>query len=67
MLIILFCNSSASHSSSLNEDDEAGPSEFQSFSESMKNKFNSMSMRYDELEADLILVFLMDMVSLFWL
>ncbi|XP_048322136.2 E3 ubiquitin-protein ligase RHF2A isoform X1 [Ziziphus jujuba] len=41
-------NRSASHSSSLNEDDEAGPSDFHSFSESLKSKFNAMSMRYKE-------------------
>lgn len=41
-------NRSASHSSPLNEDDEAGPSDFQSFSESLKTKFNAMSMRYKE-------------------
>ncbi|KAM1440845.1 hypothetical protein ACFXTO_009046 [Malus domestica] len=39
--------SSTSHASSLNQD-RAGPSELHSLSESLKSKFNSMSMRYKE-------------------
>ncbi|KAG6693895.1 hypothetical protein I3842_09G023600 [Carya illinoinensis] len=39
--------SPASHSSPSNQD-RAGPSDFQSFSESLKSKFNAMSMRYKE-------------------
>ncbi|KAI3890995.1 hypothetical protein MKW98_007300 [Papaver atlanticum] len=39
--------SSASRSSSINRD-RAGPSDFQSFSESLKSRLNSVSMRYKE-------------------
>ncbi|TQD88069.1 hypothetical protein C1H46_026366 [Malus baccata] len=39
--------SSSSHASSLDQD-RAGPSELHSLSESLKSKFNSMSMRYKE-------------------
>ncbi|XP_041028452.1 E3 ubiquitin-protein ligase RHF2A-like isoform X1 [Juglans microcarpa x Juglans regia] len=39
--------SPASHSSTPNPD-RAGPSDFQSFSESLKSRFNAMSMRYKE-------------------
>ncbi|KAI3993802.1 hypothetical protein MKX01_002815 [Papaver californicum] len=39
--------SSASRSSSINRD-KAGPSDFQSFSESLKSRLNSVSMRYKE-------------------
>ncbi|KAF3442780.1 hypothetical protein FNV43_RR16697 [Rhamnella rubrinervis] len=42
-----YVNRFASHSSSASED-EAGPSDLQSFSESVKSKFNAMSMRYKE-------------------
>lgn len=37
-----------SPTSSADSYDKAGPSEFQSFSESLKSRFNSMSMRYKE-------------------
>ncbi|XP_042511337.1 E3 ubiquitin-protein ligase RHF2A-like isoform X2 [Macadamia integrifolia] len=39
--------SSGSQSSTVNHD-RAGPSDFQSFSESLKSRFNSVSMRYKE-------------------
>ncbi|XP_042483281.1 E3 ubiquitin-protein ligase RHF2A-like isoform X2 [Macadamia integrifolia] len=39
--------SSGSQSSPVN-DDRAGPSDFQSFSESLKSRFNAVSMRYKE-------------------
>ncbi|XP_010248036.1 PREDICTED: E3 ubiquitin-protein ligase RHF2A-like isoform X2 [Nelumbo nucifera] len=39
--------SSAGHSSPVNQD-RAGPSEFQSFSESLKSRFNAVSMRYKD-------------------
>ncbi|XP_043815189.1 E3 ubiquitin-protein ligase RHF2A isoform X3 [Manihot esculenta] len=42
-----FNNRTASHSSSPNED-RGGPSEFQSFSESLKSRLNAVSMRYKE-------------------
>ncbi|XP_026426322.1 E3 ubiquitin-protein ligase RHF2A-like isoform X2 [Papaver somniferum] len=42
-----FSNTSASRSSSINRD-RAGPSDFQSFSESLKSRLNSVSMRYKE-------------------
>lgn len=38
--------SPASHSSPPNQD-RAGPSDFQSFSESLKSRLNSMSMKYN--------------------
>lgn len=41
----MFLWSTASHSSSPNED-RGGPSEFQSFSESLKSRLNAVSMRY---------------------
>lgn len=42
-----FSNCSASQSLPSNQD-RAGPSEFQSFSENLKSRFSSMSMRYKE-------------------
>ncbi|XP_043701416.1 E3 ubiquitin-protein ligase RHF2A-like isoform X2 [Telopea speciosissima] len=42
-----FNNRSGSQSSPVN-DDRAGPSDFQSFSESLKSRFNAFSMRYKE-------------------
>ncbi|MED6148289.1 hypothetical protein PIB30_051737 [Stylosanthes scabra] len=39
--------SSTTHSSTMNED-VAGPSDLQSFSDSLKSKFNAMSLRYKE-------------------
>ncbi|KAJ9184601.1 hypothetical protein P3X46_004313 [Hevea brasiliensis] len=42
-----FNNRAASHSSSPNQD-RGGPSEFQSFSESLKSRLNAVSMRYKE-------------------
>lgn len=44
-ILFILCRSPASHSSPPNQD-RAGPSDFQSFSESLKSKFNAMSMRY---------------------
>ncbi|KAG5252977.1 hypothetical protein OIU76_021181 [Salix suchowensis] len=43
-----FNNRSASNQSSLPNQDRAGPSEFQSFSESLKSRLNAVSMRYKE-------------------
>lgn len=40
------CRSSTSHSSPMNQEG-AGPSDLQSISESLKSKFNAMSMKYD--------------------
>ncbi|XP_031254117.1 E3 ubiquitin-protein ligase RHF2A-like isoform X1 [Pistacia vera] len=39
---------SSPNQSSPNNQDRAGPSEFQSFSESLKSRFNAVSMRYKE-------------------
>uniref|UniRef100_A0A5B6Z3V8 RING-type E3 ubiquitin transferase n=1 Tax=Davidia involucrata TaxID=16924 RepID=A0A5B6Z3V8_DAVIN len=41
-------NRSSASQSSLPNQDRAGPSDFQSFSESLKSRFNSMSMRYKD-------------------
>ncbi|XP_044481782.1 E3 ubiquitin-protein ligase RHF2A-like [Mangifera indica] len=41
-------NRSSPNQSSPNSQDRAGPSEFQSFSESLKSRFNAVSMRYKE-------------------
>uniref|UniRef100_A0A5B6Z5S2 RING-type E3 ubiquitin transferase n=1 Tax=Davidia involucrata TaxID=16924 RepID=A0A5B6Z5S2_DAVIN len=41
-------NRSSASQSSLPNQDRAGPSDFQSFSESMRSRLNSMSMRYKE-------------------
>ncbi|CAK7342123.1 unnamed protein product [Dovyalis caffra] len=43
-----FNNRSTSSQSSLPNQDRAGPSEFQSFSESLKSRLNAVSMRYKE-------------------
>ncbi|XWS28481.1 hypothetical protein CRYUN_Cryun25bG0073400 [Craigia yunnanensis] len=42
-------NTRSPNQSSPNSQDRAGPSEFQSFSESLKSRFNAVSMRYKEL------------------
>lgn len=41
-------NRRSPNQSSPNNQDKAGPSEFQSFSESLKSRFNAVSMRYKE-------------------
>ncbi|KAA8516837.1 hypothetical protein F0562_017345 [Nyssa sinensis] len=41
-------NQSSASQSSLPNQDRAGPSDFQSFPESLRSRFNSMSMRYKE-------------------
>ncbi|XWS73797.1 hypothetical protein CRYUN_Cryun02cG0160000 [Craigia yunnanensis] len=41
-------NKMSPNQSSPNSQDRAGPSEFQSFSESLKSRFNAVSMRYKE-------------------
>ncbi|KAG6743946.1 hypothetical protein POTOM_052650 [Populus tomentosa] len=45
---VSFNNRSTSSQSSLPNQDRAGPSEFQSFSESLKSRLNAVSMRYKE-------------------
>ncbi|KAL9336434.1 hypothetical protein Peur_070922 [Populus x canadensis] len=45
---VSFNNRSASSQSSLPNQDRAGPSELQSFSESLKSRLNAVSMRYKE-------------------
>lgn len=46
---LLACRGSAAHSSPINQD-RAGPSEFQSFSDSLRSRLNAVSLKYDFLE-----------------
>ena len=47
IVLLLSCRRSPNQTSPTGQD-RAGPSEFQSFSDSMKSRFNALSLRYME-------------------